>query len=190
MPNWCLNSAHFICPSKEIYNKLLESIKNDKWFQIFAPLELDTQENPECWDYARACEVWHTKWSPTDVEINDCDENECSLHISFESAWSPPTGVYNLMSKNYKIDVIAYYDEPGNCFFGRCMYTNNDKEQLEVDDTYDYPSNEDELEELRKVIGIGSELDEYMSGEWIILKEMWDEEEDDDNNDDDDDDDK
>jgi hypothetical protein len=175
MPNWCLNTANFICPSKEIYEKLLESIKNDTWFQTFAPLELDPIIYPDGYDYGKACEVWNTKWSPTDVEINDYDENNYTINISFESAWSPPTGVYNLMSKNHNIDVIAYYDEPGNCFFGRCMYANNDKENLEVDDMYDYPSNETELEELRKHIGIGCELDEYMSCEWINLKERWDE---------------
>jgi hypothetical protein len=176
MPNWCNNYANFICPSKEIYDKLLESIKNNTWFQTFAPLGLDLLEYPDGWDFGKACLIWKTKWSPSEVIINDEDEFNCTLNVSFESAWSPPTGVYSLMSKNYNIDVIAYYDEPGNCFFGRCMYANNEREQLEVDDTYDFPSDEIELEELRKIIGIGSDLDDYMNCEWLNLQEMWKEE--------------
>jgi hypothetical protein len=40
MPNWCYNSATFICPSKEMYDKLLQSIKQDNWFDTFASLGL------------------------------------------------------------------------------------------------------------------------------------------------------
>lgn len=173
-----MNSASFVCPSKEIYENLLRSIKSDTWFQTFAPLGLD----PDGWDYATACSVWNTKWSARDVDINDCDDNEYTVNISFESAWSPPTGVYRLMNKNHNIEVTAYYDEPGNCFFGRCMYVNDYRdggggEKIVSDETYDYPNDMKELEELRNSIGIGSDLDDYMDSTWTNLQEMWEEEE-------------
>jgi hypothetical protein len=182
MPNWCTNSAYFTCPTKEVYDKLLDSIKTNTWFQTFAPLGLDPEQHPDGWDYTKACEMWNTKWSATDVDINDSDEKGFTINVSFESAWSPPTGVYRLMNKNHNIDVTAYYDEPGSCFFGRCMYVNDrardgDGEKIESDETYDYPDHMNELEELRKTIGIESDLDEYMNSTWINLQEMWEEEE-------------
>ena len=187
MPNWCMNSASFVCPSKEIYDKLFDSIKSDTWFQTFAPLGLDPEEHPDGWDYATASSIWNTKWSARDVDINDFDDTEYTINVSFESAWSPPTGVYSLMSKNHNIEVTAYYDEPGNCFFGRCMYVNDYRDgdsgkKIESDETYDYPNDMDELEELRNSIGMGSDLDDYMDSTWINLQEMWEEEEDQDEN--------
>ena len=180
MPNWCTNTASFICPSKEVYDKLLDSIKNDTWFQNFAPLGLDPEEHPDGWNYEKACYMWNTKWSARDVDINDCDETEYTINVSFESAWSPPTGVYRLMNKNHNIDVTAYYDEPGNCFFGRCMYVNDHRdgggEKIESDEVYDYPNDMKELEELRNSIKVGSDLDDYMDSTWINLQEMWEEE--------------
>jgi hypothetical protein len=62
------------------------------------------------------------------------------------------------------------------------MYVNDrarhgDGEKIESDETYDYPDDMNELEELRKTIGIESDLDEYMNSTWINLQEMWEEEE-------------
>lgn len=186
-----MNSASFVCPSKEIYEKLLSSIKSDTWFQTFAPLGLDPEEHPDGWDYETACYMWNTKWSARDVDINDFDDNEYTINVSFESAWSPPTGVYRLMNKNHDIEVTAYYDEPGNCFFGRCMYVNDYRdggggEKIDSDETYDYPNDMKELEELRSSIGIGSDLDDYMDSTWINLQEMWEEEEEEDQDDEED----
>lgn len=190
-----MNSASFVCPSKEIYENLFDSIKTDTWFQTFAPLGLDPEKHPDGWDYTTACSVWNTKWSARDVDINDFDDNEYTINVSFESAWSPPTGVYRLMNKNHNIVVTAYYDEPGNCFFGRCMYVKNhsgdgdgdgDGKKIDSDETYDYPNDMKELEELRSSIGIGSDLDDYMDSTWINLQEMWEEEEEEDQDDEED----
>ena len=76
MPNWCHNLATFTCPSKEIYDKLLLSMKNDNWFEIFAPLGLDKDEFENGWDYIVAIEKWGTKWSPCDLEILTTDEEK------------------------------------------------------------------------------------------------------------------
>jgi hypothetical protein len=71
MPNWCYNSATFICPSKEMYDKLLQSIKQDNWFDTFASLGLENNE----YKYELACEIWGTKWHPNDLIIDNEDEN-------------------------------------------------------------------------------------------------------------------
>jgi len=185
MPNWCHNFATVTCPTKEIYDKLLNAIRGNVWFETFAPLGLDPEIYENGWEYSKAIDIWKTKWGATDVQIlkqdsgNDDYDKESvndnydgkdnlTLELYFETAWSPPNGVYSIMNKNYGIEVSALYDEEGCDFFGRCIYS---KEQ-EFDETYEFPTNKEELEELRKVIG--SELYDYMSSTWERLEEEWD----------------
>jgi len=176
MPNWCYNFATITCPSKEIYDKLFNAIVQNVWFETFAPLGLDNEVYENGWDYNKAIEIWKTKWSARDVEILNQYDDELQLELSFETAWSPPTGVYSIMNKKYNIEVTAFYDEEGCDFFGRCIYS---KEQ-EFDESYEFPTNKEDLEELRKVIG--SELDDYMYSTWERLEEEWAEEVCDDDN--------
>ena len=168
MPNWCCNTATITCPTKEIYEDLLDSIKENTWFDTFAPLNLDPEVYENGWDYHTAIEVWNTKWSATGVEILSEDAETFELILSFETAWTPPTGVYSIMLKKFGIETIGMFDESGCCFFGNCIYA----KECEVENYYDFPSNETELQELQKTIG--SELDNYMSCTWEQLREDWD----------------
>jgi hypothetical protein len=167
MPNWCYNFATFTCPSKDIYDKLLLSLKENNWFETFASLGLDEKIYENGWEYSVAIKTWGTKWTPCDLEIVNTNEEKMSIEVSFNSAWTPPTEVYKKMNKEFNIITDAIYDELGCEFFGRCFYENDE----EVDDCYDLPSNVDELNELRKIIG--SELDDYMKSTWEQLEEDW-----------------
>ncbi len=171
MPNWCQNLVSFICPSKEIYDKLLLSLDENEWFQSFAPLGTDIEYNE--YENESACEIWGTKWTPRFIEISKEDENDLSIDLSFETAWSPPKGVYLLMNNKYNIDVIAFYNEPNQCFFGKCIYINKENEKIKINEEYDYPCNIKELEDLRNNIEIGSELDDFMLPIWEELEEEW-----------------
>ena len=172
MPNWCYNYALLSCPSKEIYDKLLVSITKQSWFKTFAPLGPDEDD----WTFEKANEIWNTKWPPQELEIGCNDETEFIIDLTFNTAWSPPIGVYKTMYANFGITTTAYYEELGNEFFGKCAYSPYE----EWDDTFDIPSNQAELDEIRNVIGVGSELDEFMSDTWEQLKEQWELEDDDD----------
>jgi hypothetical protein len=183
MPNWCYNHATITCPTKEVYNKLLDAISQNLWFKTFAPLNLDPENHENGWDYHKAIEIWKTKWDATDIDILNQYDDELLLELSFETAWSPPTGVYSIMNKNYNFEITAYYDEEGCGFFGRCFYSN----EQEFDETYEFPTNKEQLEELKKVIG--SELDDYMYSTWERLEEEWQQEVEYDENDENDDDD-
>lgn len=168
MPNWCYNYAELTCPNKDVYNKLMDSITNKCWFTTFAPLN---DEN--AWDYNLAKDIWKTKWNPDYVEIVNKDENLYTITIAFETAWTPPTGVYSIMNKKYNIETIAYYEELGCEFFGECIFFNDQ----EIDETYDIPSNKEELNEIRNIIG--RELDDFMSSTWEQLEEQWQQEDED-----------
>ena len=169
MPNWCYNLAILCCQSKEIYDKLLASLENNTWFKTFAPLGIDEDD----WTLEKAHEIWNTKWTPQSLDIVVEDETNFTLELTFNTAWSPPIGVYNIMHKEYGIITTAFYEEPGNEYFGKCAYSPEE----EWDETFDYPSNKEELDALRKEIGVGSELDEFMSVTWEQLEEDWADEE-------------
>lgn len=173
MPNWCYNFATFTCPSKDIYDKLLLSLQENKWFETFASLGLDEETYENGWEYCAAIKTWGTKWTPSDIEIVNTDEDKLTIEISCYTAWSPPTEVYNKMNKEFNIVTDGIYEESGSEFFGRCFYENGE----EVNDTYDFPSNLEELNELRKIIG--SDLDDFMTSTWEQLQEHWENEEED-----------
>jgi hypothetical protein len=166
MPNWCYNSTILTSPSKDVYDKLLDAIKNNKWFQTFAPLE----DYEDGWNYESAVSIWHTKWPPHDLEIGNEDEENLTIELSFDTAWSPPTGVYSRMNKNFSIETTSYYYELGCEFFGKCIYAS----EGEMDETFDMPSNKEELIELQKKID--SELNDFMTSTWESLEEQWEDE--------------
>ena len=187
MPNWCFNYSTFICPSKEIYDKLLDSIKNNNWFETFAPLGLDPEKYENGWDYHKALQVWHTKWNAQNIEIHNQNAKEHKIEVTFETAWSPPIGVYNIMYNNFNIDVSSNYEEPGCDFLGHCFFSKEYNDGF--DEEFTFPTNKEELDELRNIIGIGSDLDNFMYSTWEDLLEQWENEDDDDDEDDDEDDD-
>jgi hypothetical protein len=170
MPNWCNNCATITCPTKEIYDKLIHAISSDKWFETFAPLEIVDGTNENGRDYHTAIETWGTKWTPSNIDLNNTDNENYTLDVTFDTAWSPPIGVYIIMNRQFDININAFYEEYGCDFFGRFCIS---KEE-EIDDVFDMPSNLDELTELRKIIG--SELDDYMSFTWEHLQEDWEQE--------------
>jgi hypothetical protein len=151
MPNWCFNSATFVCPNKEIYNKLLQSILNDNWFETF------TLENNQSESLRK----------PIDIDIGNTDETKLTIDISFDTAWSPPLEIYMIMNNNYSIETTAFYYELGCEFFGRCIYSGSN----EMDEPFDIPSNKEELIEVQK--HISSELNEFMIPTWECLEEQW-----------------
>ena len=74
------------------------------------------------------------------------------------------------MKKEYNVNVREYYYENCMYFFGK--YEMNDLQ--EVDDSYSYPTNKEELGEFKKEIC--PNLNDLMECEWERLEEMWEEE--------------
>jgi hypothetical protein len=171
MPNWCYNYAEIKCPSKEVYFDLFHSILEKRWFKTFAPLGLPGGlDNESGWDFKTACGIWKTKWDADEVDIFEQDDNEFIIKMNFDTAWTPPTGVYKIMSQKFGIETTSYYYEPGCCFFGRYIISGDE----EIDESFSYPSDKDELMKLRKTID--NDFDEFMTCEWEQLEEDWEEE--------------
>jgi hypothetical protein len=117
-----------------------------------ALLEAQTKYNIETYGYGNwydfCVSEWGTKW---DV---DCDgtislsNDGLTVEASFDSAWSPPIGVYaHMLEQGYS--VTAYYYESGMAYVGK--WDNG------YDDCYELGS--ETTNTVRSVIG--DELDDY-----------------------------
>ena len=54
---------------------------------------------------------WGTKWEPTDLSVEQCDEE---LEITFNTAWSPPEDICRAIRNKYPdVTVSWFFDEPG-----------------------------------------------------------------------------
>ena len=77
---------------------------------------------------------WGTKWNACYCYIRHSDG---LLEISFETAWSPPTGVYRAICAAYPdLELVGKYIEEGMCYAG--YYDNIGP------DLYDHPCEDDD----------------------------------------------
>jgi len=113
MPNWCQNVAYIGHEEQDLIEDLVEKINNDKekFFEYIRPRPGAEDENWYGWNL----ENWGTKWevSPYEYSINE----DGKLYVSFDSAWGPPTNLYDYMYDN-GYDVEAFYNEEGMAFAG------------------------------------------------------------------------
>jgi hypothetical protein len=187
MPNWCSNGVTITHEDTAKIAALAEAFKEGKFCNHVIPvpedlqivagrvgaddnaeqieLERRTKENLEKYGagnwYDFCVSRWGTKWDVTDECGVDITNDGRTMSASFESAWSPPCGVYEeLVDQGY--EVIAYYYEPGMGYVG--------KWEDGIDDCHEYGS------ENSKTVrdASGEELDDY----WGISESMadWEEE--------------
>lgn len=140
MPNWCNNTVEI---SHEDVNKmqaLVAAINEGKFCAHVIPtpedlnivagslgdgeeqrkLEEATARNIEKHGYANWYDYqvakWGTKWDVDAYDTVELDGN--GITFGFDSAWSPPIGVYEeLVEQGFKVK--AFYYEPGMCFAGK-----------------------------------------------------------------------
>lgn len=181
MPNWCNNFVEVSHEDPQKIKALAESMERGEFLDYVIPVpqelkdtvsgypgadkeaehKLQMERNIELYgakDWYDFCTSrWGTKW---DV---DC-QGQVDIHpegklvtASFDSAWAPPTGVYEeLVNQGY--EVRAYYYESGMCFAG--IFDNG------VDDCYsdwgDSQGAKDMLpEDLDEFFGISEMQAEY-----------------------------
>lgn len=112
MPNWCDNSVTL---SHEDVQKIrdLEAVLSDKENQQVLN---HLRPNPSGeWEYNWSCENWGTKW---DIGVIDWErQGDNTIWISFDSAWSPPTTIYEYLTEQ-GWNVEALYHEGGMAYAG------------------------------------------------------------------------
>lgn len=141
MPNWCNNSVEISHEDVSKMEALVAAVNEGKFcnFAIPTPKELTETVSGHCGDgyeqelnqfkmqlnekyfgasdwYNFQVNRWGTKWDVDAYDTVELDGN--SVSFGFDSAWSPPTGVYEaLVEQGFKVK--AFYWESGMCFAGK-----------------------------------------------------------------------
>lgn len=183
MPNWCNNNVTISHTDSAKMEALASAVREGKFLSHIVPVPEDLQitagflgkDTPEqaelerkeqanlekygaknWYDYCVA--RWGTKW---DVDAYDPDEvvvENNTIQFGFDSAWSPPMGVYEAMIDD-GYEVVAYYYEPGMAYVGK--FDNGDDECYEYGGENSATVRDAIGEELDEMFGISESMAEY-----------------------------
>ncbi len=144
MPNWCDNSVTLRHEDPAQVERARAAFKRGEFCREFVPLPQGQEDD---W-YDFCVSNWGTKWDVGGDDGRDDRVDAHELQLNFDSAWSPPMGVYEaLVAQGF--EVLAYYHESGMAFVGR--WDNGD------DEYYEYSGEKSDT--VRDVIG--EDLDDY-----------------------------
>lgn len=130
MPNYCDNTLSISHSDLTKVNALeAEMSKKNEQGHSMAELFQFLRPNPSGeWNYDWSVNNWGTKWEAGIIDWERSDDD--TIWISFESAWCPPTALYDyLVEEGWNFE--AYYNETGCAFCGK--YTSE-----AGDDYYEY----------------------------------------------------
>ena len=118
MPNWCDNRMTLTHEDKSKIDALEAEMskKNDEGHSMAEPFQ-HLRPNPKGeWDYEWSCNNWGTKWDASIIDWDRSDDNTITIYC--ETAWSPPTALYEyLTEQGWTIDAV--YHEPGMGYAGQ-----------------------------------------------------------------------
>tara|TARA_B100000427_G_scaffold41321_1_gene29999 strand:+ start:108 stop:569 length:462 start_codon:yes stop_codon:yes gene_type:complete len=153
MPNWCHNRVSFYSDNEQEISDLYEIFESDEVFQkilpapdwkntpndkgelpvkrehknpdgkvVYTTYDFPDGQNDDRW-YSWNVNNWGTKWEIGRDSI-ECDHFDgCSFECEFETAWSPPEGIYQALREQYPdVSISWFFDEPGMQVAG---YLNN-----------------------------------------------------------------
>lgn len=153
MPNWCDNTVTISHSDKTKIDAIENALKTEDkdFFSAIRPRPLTEEDNWYDWNVNN----WGTKWSPSVHDFEREDDN--TIWVSFDSAWSPPTALYSYMdTEGY--DTRAYYHEGGMGFVG--VYEDG------FDDYFEY-----DLSDRESIENLPEELVEY--ADLMTAHEEW-----------------
>jgi hypothetical protein len=156
MPNWCDNIVTLRHSDKSKIDVLQqELLKEDpSVFNLLQPRPADQEENWYDWNVSN----WGTKWDASVHDWGRDDDNE--IWISFDSAWSPPTTLYEFLLES-GWDVSAYYHEGGVGYCGK--FTTEDGDECYEYDMSDRSSIEELPEDIENYAGLLDYHDECVA---------------------------
>ncbi len=143
MPNWCNNTVILRGSNQRDVQRLANAFMEARFCEEVIPTpECLTRDGASTHGGANAAEYdqiraenraetgfdswyefctnrWGTKWDVggADAAIH-LDDDGLGFTASFDSAWSPPLGIYEQLVEQ-GFEVLAYYYEPGMCFAGK-----------------------------------------------------------------------
>lgn len=117
MPNWCSNIVKISHNDASKVEALVKAFADGKFCESVIPLP--QFDDASGWQRRDFCaNNWGTKWDIR-PDFADCydQDNAKYLYMEFESAWSPPVGIYAELHRQGFL-VEAKYAEPGAGFIG------------------------------------------------------------------------
>ena len=181
MPNWCNNTVSVTHQDPEKLRALVAAVNEGKFCHYAIPTPQDLTEtvagsvgedkraaheaqmkrNLELYGakdwYDFQTSRWGTKW---DVDAYDTVEfDPAGVTFGFDSAWSPPIGVYQALVEQ-GFSVTAFYYEPGMCFAGKWSDEDGD-EYYELGDMTSEQVRETIPEDLDDVMNISESMAEW-----------------------------
>ena len=155
MPNWCSNTIEIEGTKEQInaFVSFLDEQNGKEWFTFFKPTPPELKE--EGW-YEWNVENWGTKWNCDAqdwVKVENPNADESSVTFWFDSAWSPPTALYEFIEATSTLNIKASYNEGGMGFVGEFVDG--------VDECFNYES----LEDLE-------DIPEHLVDEWNLAEQM------------------
>jgi len=163
MPNWCNNTVYLENTDEQAVDALIAVLQTGEDAEIFQHLrpmpDEDTlpkasSDDPMPAWYRWRLTNWGTKWDAASVQYDITSNTSIRLH--FDTAWGPPTDLYEYMTSN-GWDIDAYYVEWGMDYCGRW----HDGEELYVNSMSDDPIPEEIDEELDLSEQIAMMREEY-----------------------------
>lgn len=141
MPNWCNNFVEITNDDPQLISQLKDAMEKGEFCNYVIPVPKELQEtvagfsseegfkekqeaqhkhNLETYGYKDWYDFcvgsWGTKWDISEAQPSVDDDGKL-LSCGFDTAWSPPIGVYQaLVEKGFHVK--AYYYEPGMGFCG------------------------------------------------------------------------
>lgn len=190
MPNWCNNNVTISHTDSAKLEALASAVREGKFCNHVIPvpedlqivagrvsdpveqaeLERKTQENLQKYGagnwYDFCVNRWGTKWDVDAYDPEDVKVENNTIQFGFDSAWAPPTGIYEALVDD-GFEVVAYYYEPGMAFVGK--WDNG------YDDCYDFGGETSKTvrdaigEELDDQFGISESMAEYEDDEEVSV---------------------
>lgn len=120
MPNWCDNRVFLRNKDKTKIDALETEMqrKDENGESICEPFQYlrpRPEHDDEDW-YNWNVNNWGTKWDASMIDWQREDDNTISLY--FESAWSPPTALYDFLTEEgWEVDAV--YHEGGMGYIGQ-----------------------------------------------------------------------
>jgi hypothetical protein len=145
MPNWCFNSVEVEGPAR-VLTAWVKNVERNAGSDtgLFGTFVIPAyNEDSSNWYEAHSV-AWSTKW---DVEINklDWDRYVDGVKLQFDTAWSPPMGWLETMSRDWpSLTFKIAFEEGGMCFMGYAIVKNGEYWMAE-NDTVDWEFSDDEL---------------------------------------------
>ena len=160
MPNWCANTLR-VTASTDVARALLPEVARrfelGTPFQFLVPMAAELLETDTWFDWR--VHNWGTKWDAAEATVGQIQGD--ALLLVFDTAWSPPLGVYARLHE-LGFDVFATYAEQGIGFAGAWINGRDVELSLVLPDAdgeeEDGPDDQEVLEATFAGLGIEPEL--------------------------------